>query len=430
MNDIHSIQAYKVNGFPPLMSGFGSNKWLRGGAWAFVGDAFYEQLELGGMAAELVPKFLQEMDKTKELLMTADQEFARNVDPFLAKELRPGNWAVEMNDLVSRQLGFNDVNRYAWIKKQIVDDLSRREQYITESIKMYLDNNNMEECSPLEDSQDAYLKFASIVDDIWESNDDDMEDKRKVKMLEFCERYGPPNVITEPDLDIGFAALTHEESSNRRVNEVRLNTLIRFYDSGNLPLVVRFNYPNAIVEASMFALALRCHQMLQGGEQSWEELQPGLKQYLKSPEAVTMFASHSLFTGEDIHPWKMSASDGHKLTKNPEEWLDQPEFWQKYLPYLINLGPFSYSQGTPYVIFDSDIQGYKESVQYDTLMNMMWHQLRQAIIGGTSIKRCVADDCSILFDIARPLDRKIRRDRQFCSDRCKSRMSSRKFRNN
>jgi hypothetical protein len=113
--------------------------------------------------------------------------------------------------------------------------------------------------NPLEEAPEAYLKFADIVSDMWATEEVVQYQKRISKAENFCREFGPPAVVTGPDLDIASVGLRPRELADRDLDPGRTNALSRLHANGKLPIVMRCDYGDLIHQAKLMAVAVRCY---------------------------------------------------------------------------------------------------------------------------------------------------------------------------
>lgn len=273
--------------------------------------------------------------------------------------------------------------------------------------------------NPLEEAPEAYLKFADIVSDMWATEEVVQYQKRISKAENFCREFGPPAVVTGPDLDIASVGLRPRELADRDLDPGRTNALSRLHANGKLPIVMRCDYGDLIHQAKLMAVAVRCYQAVQI---DWRRYQPSLKRYLKSADSVELFETIRSRTG-------IGSSNGndcsitawaHELDVSVNDCLDDEFAMRIYLTLFLKGSAEFSSLRSPDIFLDRKTLDYRIDNGCTSLGSVMWLQLQQAILAKSTVRQCAASDCQEIFEVLG------RSDQKYHDHRCRSNHGSKK----
>ena len=200
---------------------------------------------------------------------------------------------------------------------------------------------------PSKQAPEAYLRFAELRADLWETEATPDTDALTQSLLDFVVEYGPPYMGSL-------------EGTTDSIVPVDL----------------------VLFEAGLLALVLRSYQALE----DWDTYQPEVMRVINEGRL------HPLLDQYDLSPIQGEGTCRFYDLSSP----DEMKLW---ITHVIN----SYDDGirgiSPTLEHDPK-DGWQPGYTYHSLLNLMWLQLYQVILSRSAVRHC--EGCQKLFKAERP----------------------------
>ena len=208
-----------------------------------------------------------------------------------------------------------------------------------------------ERYSPATEAPEAYLRFASLRNDLWDSESDPSSSIQTQALLDFVIEYGPPYMGNWPSLP--------DSDTPGKPDSV-------------LPIRL------GLFEAGLLATVLRSYQAL---EEDWDRYHPGVIQVLR---------------GQALQPW---LGDSPLIGELEEYEFKTPHGLLVWILSVVN----SYDEALPAIsptLEYASKEKWQPGYKYRHLLALMWLQLYEAILRHSPLRRC--EGCQVLFEALRP----------------------------